>query len=81
MSLKLHEPTYERLQVQKPAIKRLIPTVKSYGQLRFGKGVASPKVITQAVADAGAQMDILSLAELNLSICAPVSATKQPHGW
>ena len=57
VALQLHNETYVRLNVHRP-------TAHPRCKLKVGQDTAPPEVNTQAVADTGAQMDILSLATL-----------------
>ena len=57
VTLQLHKETYERLNIQKP-------TANPSSKPQNGQATTPPEVDTQAVADTGAQTDILSLATL-----------------
>ena len=57
VTLQLHDHTYVRLNVQRSMTH---PRCKP----QAGQATASPEVITHAIADTGAQMDILSLGAL-----------------
>ena len=58
VALQLHEHTYVHLGIPRPmAHPRCEP--------QFGQTTASPKVFTQALADTGAQVDVLTLGTLS----------------